>query len=244
MLKKILVLSSLLLTTSCASYFLKKQCEEINWYQRGEEIAMRGERISNDDMVTRCRKVEAEMSESKLDQGFKAGMSRYCQPDTAFQTGKSGETLNLDMCDSGQMGSLKKRHAEGIYAYCKDGLGAGLSGKKYKNVCSADLEKTFMPPYRQGRKKYLSALVQNNETKLRELNVEIDRLTYEKRISDGRLSVLPYVKTGEQDPYAEERRRLGDRTWQLNSEISQKSVIKTRLDKENDDFKRELASLD
>jgi len=244
MLKKILVLSSLLSMTSCASYFLKKQCEEINWYQHGQDIAMRGERVSNDDMVMQCRKVEAEMSESKLDQGFKAGMSRYCQPDTAFQTGKSGETLNLDLCDPGQLGTLKKRHAEGIYAYCKDGLGAGLSGKKYKNVCSADLEKTFMPPYRQGRKKYLSALVQNNETKLRELNVELDRLTYEKRISDGRLSVLPYVKAGDQDPYADERRRLNDRTWQLNSEISQKTSNKTRLDKENDEYRKELASLD
>ena len=244
MLKNALVLCSLLSMTSCASYFLKKQCEEINWYQHGQDIAMRGERISSDDMVMQCRKVEAEMSESKLDQGFKAGMSRYCQPDTAFQTGKSGETLNLDLCDPGQLGTLKKRHAEGIYAYCKDGLGAGLSGKKYKNVCSADLEKAFMPPYRQGRKKYLSALVQNNETKLRELNVEIDRLTYEKRISDGRLSVLPYVKAGDQDPYADERRRLNDRTWQLNSELSQKTTVKTRLDKENDDYRKELASLD
>lgn len=244
MLNKAIILCSFLLMTSCASYFLKKQCEDINWYQHGQEIAMRGDRPSNDDMVMKCRKVEAEMSESKLDQGFKSGMARYCQPDTAFQTGKSGETLNLDLCDPGQLGSLKKRHAEGIYAYCKDGMGAGLSGKKYKNVCSADLEKTFMPPYRQGRKKYLSALVQNNETKLRDLNADIDRLNYEKRISDGRLSVLPYVKAGDQDPYADERRRLNDRTWQLNSEISTKSSNKAKLDKENDDYKRELASLD
>lgn len=244
MLKKIVVLCSFFLTTSCASYLLKKQCEDINWYQHGQEIAMRGDRVSNDDMVMKCRKVEAEMSEAKLDQGFKAGMSKYCQPDTAFQTGKSGDTLNLDLCDPGQMGTLKKRHAEGTYAYCKDGMGAGLSGKKYKNVCSSDLEKNFMPSYRQGRKKYLSALVRNNETKLRELNADIDRLSYEKKISDGRLSVLPYVKAGNPDPYADERRRLSDRTWQLNSELSQKNSAKTRLDQENDVYRKELASLD
>ncbi len=205
---------------------------------------MRGDRVSNDDMVNKCRKAEAEMSESKLDQGFKAGMSRYCQPDTAFQTGKSGELLNMDLCDPGQLGTLRKRHGEGLNAYCRDGLGAGLSGKKYKNVCSADLEKAFMPSYRQGRKKYLSALVQNNESKLRELNVDIDRLSYEKRISDGRASVLPYVKVGDADPYADERRRLNDRTWQLNNELSSKNSVKYKLDKENDEFKKELASLD
>lgn len=244
MLNRLFLVAAMALTTSCASYFVRQQCEKINWYQHGQDIAMRGDRISNDDMVTQCRKAEAEIAESKLDQGFKAGMSRYCQPDTAFQTGKSGETLNLDLCDPGQVGTLNKRHAEGIYAYCKDGLGAGLSGKKYKNVCSADLEKTFIGPYRQGRKKYLSALMQNNETKLREVTVEIDRLSYEKRISDGRLSVLPYVKAGDQDPYADERRRLSDRTWQLNSQLSEKNSVKARLDKENDDFRKELATLD
>lgn len=230
--------------SSCASYFIRKDCESKNWYQVGEDIAMRGDRVSNDDFVNKCRKADAEISESKLDQGFKAGMSRYCQADTAFQTGKSGENLNLDLCDPGQYGTLKKRHSEGLYAYCKDGLSAGLSGKKYKNICSADLEKNFIPAYRQGRKKYLSSLVQNNESKLRDLNVEIDRLTYEKRISDGRLSTLPYIKTGEADPYAEERRRLGDRSWQVSSELNQKKSAKSKLDQENDDFKKELASLE
>ncbi len=244
MMCKKLFLFSFLFLTSCASYFVRQECEKINWYQYGQDIAMRGDRISNDDMVNKCRKAEAEMSESKLDQGFKAGMYKYCQPDTAFQTGKSGELLNMDLCDPGQLGSLKKRHSDGLYAYCKDGLGAGLSGKKYKNVCSADLEKTFMVPYRQGRKKYLSALVQNNDSKLRDLNADIDRLNYEKRISDGRASVLPFVKAGDADPYAEERRRLNDRTWQLNNELSSKSSAKYKLDKENDEFKRELASLD
>lgn len=242
--KKIFLLMSLVFLSSCANFLMRQQCDKINWYQHGEEIAMRGDRVSNDEMVNSCRKADAEMSESKLDQGFKAGMNRYCQPDTVYQTGKTGVTLNMDLCDPGQMGTLRKRHAEGIYAYCKDGLNAGLSGKKYMNVCSADLEKSFIPAYRQGRKKYLSALVINNDAKLRELNVEIDRLTYEKRLSDGRLSSIPYVKPGDQDPYSEERRRLNDRTWQVGNQLSQKNSEKFKLDKENDEFKRELASLD
>ena len=242
---KIFILAfSVLILNSCASYMMRQQCEKINWYQHGQEVAMRGDRISNDEMVNSCRKAEAEISESKLDQGFKDGMNRYCQPDTVFQTGKTGEFLNMDLCDPGQMGTLKKRNADGIYTYCKDGMSAGLSGKKYKNVCNADLEKTFIPGYRQGRKKYLSALVQNNDSKLRELNVEIDRLTYEKRISDGRMSSIPYVKAGDQDPYADERRRLNDRTWQVGSQLNQKNSEKYKLDKENDDFRKELASLD
>jgi hypothetical protein len=244
MLRCFFILLSFSFFTSCASYFIRKDCEKQNWYQVGQDIAMRGDRVSNDDLVNKCRKADAEISESKLDLGFKAGMSRYCQPDTAFQTGKSGDNLNLDLCDPGQVGTLTKRHNDGLYAYCKDGLSAGLSGKKYKNVCTAELEKNFMPAYRQGRKKYLTTLVQNNESKLREINLEIDRLTFEKRISDGRLSTLPYVKAGDPDPYSDERRRLSDRSWQVNSELSQKNSAKYKLDKENDEYKRELASLD
>ena len=82
---KILFLLSFLFLTSCANFFIRQECEKINWYQYGQDIAMRGDRVSNDDMVNKCRKAEAEMSESKLDQGFKAGMSRYCQPEPLFK---------------------------------------------------------------------------------------------------------------------------------------------------------------
>ena len=45
-----LVISTLLLS-SCASYFVRKDCEKKNWYQVGYDAALRGDRISNDETV-------------------------------------------------------------------------------------------------------------------------------------------------------------------------------------------------
>ena len=93
----------------CTSYFVRKECEKMNWYQTGFDIALRGDRISNDDKVSQCRKVEAEISESQLDTGFKAGMNRYCMPDTVYQTGKSGELFNTEFCDTSNISLLHGR---------------------------------------------------------------------------------------------------------------------------------------
>jgi hypothetical protein len=240
----LLIVLSALGLTSCANYFVKKDCEKKNWYQVGYDAALRGDRISNDETVSVCRKAEAEISESQLDVGFKAGMSRYCQPDGVFQTGKSGDLFNTDFCEPGQLSMLKAKHQDGLKAYCANGMTAGLSGKKYKNVCQANLEKTFLPEYRKGRKKYLAGMIQNAEAKVRENNIEIDKLSYEKRITDGRLSVLPYVKSGTPDPYQAERNQLNDRAWSLNSQISTLNGQKAKLQSEIDGYKQESVTLE
>lgn len=233
-----------LLLVSCSSYFVRKECDQLNWYQVGFDAALRGERISNDPQVNRCRKAEAEISESQLDLGFKAGMSRYCQPDGAYQTGKNGETFNLDFCETGSHPVLRKKHQEGLAAYCGDGMNAGLSGKKYKNVCPSELEKSFLPEYRKGRKKYLSGMIQNSESKVRELDVELDRLHYSKRINDNRLTLLPVAKSGEQDPFSAERSRLSNESWRLNSSISSTEQEKRKHQNQIDTFKAEIVTLD
>lgn len=235
------VLSSFLF--SCTSYFVRKECESMNWYQTGYDIALRGERISNDSKVNECRKVEAEISESQLDTGFKAGMSRYCMPDTVFQTGKSGELFNAEFCDSSNMSLLQKKHAEGNKAYCSDGYTAGISGKKYKNVCSAELEKGFMPTYRTGRKKYLDGKIQVADAKKRELTLDLDKLTYEKRLLDSRRSLLPLIASGQPDPYVSERSQLDSRLRSVESDISSKNYQRSTLDKEISEYQAEALTL-
>lgn len=242
--KKIFILFVIFSASSCANFFIRQQCEKYNWYQVGYEAALRGERISNDDKVSVCRKAEAEISESQLDTGFKAGMARYCQPDTAYQTGKQGDTLNMDFCEPNILGVLRKRHYEGNIAYCKDGLTAGQSGKRYKSVCSAELEKTFMPEYKKGRKKYLDGMVQAKQIRQRELAVDIDRLYFEKRIAESRLSVIPQAVSGQNDPYFGERSDLNHRVNSVNSRLSQSQSEKSQLDKEIMDFRAEIATLD
>ncbi|MEZ0390600.1 MAG: DUF2799 domain-containing protein [Pseudobdellovibrionaceae bacterium] len=238
------VLCLTFLLSSCASYFTRKDCEKMNWYQIGYDAALRGDRISNDETVNKCRKVEAEISESQLDVGFKAGMSRYCQADGVFQTGKNGDLFNTDFCEPGQLSFLRKRHQDGLNSFCTDGMTAGLSGKKYKNVCSPGQEKAFLPEYRKGRKKYLQGMIGNTESKVREANLELDKLSYEKRITDGRLAVLPVVKTGDQDPYANERSRLSSSSSSLSSSIYYKNQEKQKWEKDLDTFKQELVTLD
>lgn len=243
MFRILLFMSLTILLSSCASYFVRKSCEKQNWYQVGFDAAMRGDRIANDPLVNQCRTAEAEMSEQQLDTGWKAGTSRYCQPDAVFHAGKSGELFNTDFCEASQLDRLRKKHADGILAYCQNGKAAGLSGKKYKNVCPANAEKTFLPDYRLGRKKYLETMVGNVEIKRRDLSVELDKLDYEKRIADGRLSVLPAPRVGDKDPYEEERRRLDSRSRTLSNEISQKNALKTQYEKELDEYRKEMATL-
>jgi hypothetical protein len=228
---------------SCTSYFVRKECESLNWYQTGFDIALRGDRISNDNKVNQCRKVEAEISESQLDNGFKAGMSRYCQPDTVYQTGKSGETVNTEFCDSSNMGLLQKRHADGNKAYCSDGYTAGVSGKKYKNVCSEELEKTFMPAYRTGRKKFLDGKIQVADAKKRDLILDIDKLTYEKRVIDSRRNLLPLMAAGQPDPYVNERQSLDSRLRGVESELNSKEYQRRTLDKEIGEYQAEALTL-
>ena len=235
-----------LFLSSCSSYMIRKECEKLNWYQVGYDAAMRGDRISNDDQVSRCRKADAEMSESQLDVGFKAGMSKYCQPDTVFQTGKNGDLFNTDFCDSSQASLLRAKHDKGILAYCQasNGINAGTSGRKYKNVCSAEQESSFLPQYKQGRKRYLNGMIRNLESKISETERDLTRLQNQKRSLDTQISLMPYAKSGEGDPYSARRNDLQNQSWQIGSQLSVKEQQKDNLQKEIDDLRKELLTVD
>jgi hypothetical protein len=228
----------------CTNFLIRQECDKYNWYQLGFDAALRGERITNDEKVMRCRKAEAEISESQLDVGFKAGMSRYCQPETAYQTGKQGDTLNSDFCDSNVLGLLKQKHAAGNKAYCQDGLTAGQSGKKYKYVCSADFEKTFMPNFKQGRKKYLTNLVNMAQAKKQDYKTEMSRVNFEKQNITYRLSRLPLVQEGKQDLYAADRSALTNQEANINRQLNNLQFQTSTVDKEITEYQTELATLD
>jgi hypothetical protein len=235
--------ASFLLLTGCTNFFIRQQCDKLNWYQLGYDAALRGERISNDQQVSQCRKAEAEISESQLDVGFKAGMARYCQPETAFQTGKQGDTLNSDFCEQNILGLLKRKFSEGNVAYCSDGQTAGQSGKKYKSVCSAELEKKFMPDYKIGRKKYLSNLLIIAVGKKRETASELSRVYSMKSNVENRLRYIPYVKAGGDDPYVNERNSLSSQASSLSNQLSDLNFKQTIYDKQITEYQTELATL-
>ncbi|HEY1079150.1 MAG TPA: DUF2799 domain-containing protein, partial [Bdellovibrio sp.] len=79
--KKIFALILALSTTGCANYFIKKDCESTNWFEHGQKVAQSGKWLNADKKVMDCRRVEAEIQESQLDQGFKSGVQKYCNND-------------------------------------------------------------------------------------------------------------------------------------------------------------------
>lgn len=171
------LITSALLSISflgCASQ-LKKDCESTNWFKYGEEVALRGEWLSSDAKLLSCRKEEAEFSESQADLGFKSGRQKYCTGTNTYLVGKSGDPFSKDLCDTPTLKSLVSDYNKGLREYCSkaNGFNAGSSGKKYKNLCPADLETNFLPEYKKGRLKYVEAQIKNLENRQRDLQLAI-----------------------------------------------------------------------
>ncbi len=167
--KKIFALILALSTTGCANYFIKKDCESTNWFEHGQKVAQSGKWLNADKKVMDCRRVEAEIQESQLDQGFKSGVQKYCNNDGAYQVGKGGDIFSRDLCEGPQINVLLQYYKKGINDYCAktNGQNAGSSGKKYQGVCPKELEPAFLVEYRIGRKRYISAVIENKKDSLR-----------------------------------------------------------------------------
>ncbi len=260
--KKLLVFAFVLFTTGCANYFLRKSCEKINWYQHGFNLAMKGQRLSNDDMVTNCRKVDAEISEAKLDQGFKAGMSQYCLPEIVLQTGKKGENFNLDLCDPGQGRILLAKHHDGVREFCQgdNGFQVGASGRVYNKICPADQEKAFLKEYSRGRKKYLQAMLAESLAKTQEMDrdlTEKDRelrnLQYRRSLIPGPTQVIQHhtspsgqtsTSTSTDDSHKMERDRAASDIGRKNQEIESVRNEQKQVREKTYEYQRELTTMD
>ena len=251
MLRILLFLCCGLMVFGCSTF--KKQCEATNWYQHGYDLAMRGQRPAQDEFLSRCRKSEAEISESQLDLGFKAGMQQYCLPDVAFQTGKKGQFLNMDLCDAGQERILKARHADGVKDFCQpsSALSFGASGAKYNNICPASLESAFLSEYRKGRKKYLQLRIDQTNTSIAALASDTQALEREKSFIDGRLSMVPAMRMGDSEEakriysaHEEERSRLRNQQYDLSARIqrnrSEQETLRTQISEDQ----REILTLE
>lgn len=179
-------MTAVLLLGGCASYFKRKECEKVNWFEHGQRVAMKGQRLNADPLLNECRKVEAKISESQVDLGFKSGMQKYCEPNYAYKVGRDGDLFSRDLCDGPQIRSLLSHHQRGITDYCQkeNGFQAGASGKRYQNVCTPEQEKTFLPQYRKGRKKYVDAVITDKEALIREKETRIGSLRMDKQRLD------------------------------------------------------------
>lgn len=248
--------------TGCANYFMRKSCESINWYQHGFDLAMKGQRISNDDKVLSCRKAEANMSEAQLDVGFKAGMSQYCRPEIVLQTGKKGENFNLDLCDPGQGRILLAKHREGVKEFCAqdNGYQVGASGKVYNKICPPEMEKAFLKEYNRGRKKYLQAMVSESMAKSHDLDRQVSEKDQQVRNLQYQMSLIPApatliqrntsptgqvtTSTSTEDAYANKRR---DIEWDLSRKNNEAQDLRNKQKEVREDlykYQRELTTLE
>lgn len=251
--KMILLIYSFIVLTSCASA-LKKKCENTNWHEYAHSVAMRGDRLDQDQFINNCRKEEVEINSATLDKGFKSGMKDYCRPQTAYDIGKNGGKLNKDFCDSNEFSVMIKKYQEGLNYYCSvdHSFELGASGKIYTGICSPENEKAWMPGYKKGRKQFLQLSIEQNKSKIsqydRELqlvNNELNRLTFQ-------LSVLPkpeerYNYTTKkfevEDAYEFQRQNLNREIQDANFRLRSQQKEKSEVIEETHQLEKELITL-
>lgn len=260
---KCLLVGVLFWVGGCTNYLIRKDCEKINWFNHGQDLALRGKRINQDDVYLNCKKAEAEISFSQLDMGWKEGRGSYCTPEGATVTGKKGEPLNLELCDAGQTRILKERYQSGLRYFChpKNAYTFGTSGKVYDKICPEDMEADFQVEYRKGRQKYLTEMVRQSQVKIQNLENGIREEERKKTTTALMLATLPpptkvinsvydpvtqsYKQTQTMNDPNEARRR--DLNQQL--QMSQTNMSKMGKDKEQEtakmfEFQKELNTME
>jgi hypothetical protein len=177
-----------LLSTSCSSYFTRKGCEKVNWFQHAHDVAMQGKRLEEDDRLKQCEKAETDINAGELDRGFKMGMQNYCTLDTAHKKGADGDSFNYDFCDSNIVPKLKTRYFDGLKKFCSPDSAYifASNGGVYKNQCPKNMEAAFLARYRKGRQVFLKNKIASNEAQVAGIDSEI-------RVQQGRAMQLTHL---------------------------------------------------
>jgi hypothetical protein len=253
------------LLAGCASYFKRKDCEKMNWYQHGYDVAMAGKRLDADDTIKQCQKVEAKMSFTELDTGFKAGMGTYCTDDNVYAVGKSGNLFSFDMCDGQSEKKMRARYSDGLRVFCTPASAYrfGASGGIYQNVCSKKEEEPWLTEYRKGRKIWLAAVIKEKELRRQQIQADINQLQRRRAsyMNEQRSIIsIPVVhreqiydpKTGTYQEHvtqtpdegaARHREQLSQQVNQIDYEIRGKTDEQSKLDTELSQMRTELATL-
>lgn len=264
---KTFVLSSLLLSTvSCSSYFVRKGCEKVNWFQHAYDVAMRGIRLEEDTRYKECEKVETEINSAEVDRGFKAGMQNYCKLETAYSKGLEGLTIyNYEFCDSNLVPRLRTQFGEGLKKFCTPDYGYTFAsqGGVYNQQCPKQTESAYLSKYNKGRQIFLRNKIASHESEIKGIDSEI--LIEQNRASQitYRISALPRTRVttktkkydeatktfkeetsvSEDPAITRQRRDLEYDLRGVNSTISSKQDEQRRLRAEIHTMQTELESL-
>ena len=228
---------------SCSSYFKRKDCEATNWFDYGQKVALEGRRLTGDQFISECYHAEADVAESDLDRGFKSGLEKYCQPETAFQIGKNGNFFSTEMCTGQGLGTLLAKHRAGVNEYCvrSNGYAAGTKGRAYNKICPAGLETTFLPEFNRGRKRYLGAVIAENQKEINKNERELTRLQSELGFKKAQLMRGQYNAKDEKAMSVV--RDLSSQVRDLEYSISSKQGQISRLQNDNRMMQLEMVQL-
>lgn len=252
-----------ILLSGCNS--LKKECEDTDWYKHSFEVARSGKRLSGDDFLNKCKKEEAEISDMKLSEGFKAGMESYCTPERGFEVGFTGQPFNYEFCDSDKKNKISQRHTDGVNKYCEkdNAYRIGAEGKVYTGICSPEKETRFLPEFRKGRKVFLQGQIEDKTSTIGQIEKDITSKQYERSQLMAQLSFLPNSNilvrqqvwdnntkkytdqyTYQQDPnVASRRNQLNWSMQNIDQQIQQLQQKRETLSTEILDHKKELRTL-
>lgn len=183
-----------ILMVGCASYLTRKDCEKINWFNYAKGVALLGKPLESDPQLQSCRKVEAEMSDSQIDLGFKSGRKVYCQPDYARGESAQGRFYNFEFCqfDNKTLNEAKKHFSEGLKSFCTEdqGLKKGAAGWEYNQICDANKDqlKDFMRGLHRGRVQFLRSEVNRISSQIAHKSSEMRTERYEIGNLQGRIA--------------------------------------------------------
>ena len=183
------ILLPLLLTVMGCST-LKDKCEQANWYRRGYDQAKRGHFPDADNYLKRCKKEEAQINYQQLDVGFKKGRSEICDPNEAFKQGAAGQKYNFPICSDYNERKMRSSYNRGIKKYCRasNGYQVGVQGAEYQNSCPADLEKSFLTRYKNGRRQYLEKTLQAKKNQVTSIDKKLEDLKRKQKGFHNQLS--------------------------------------------------------
>jgi hypothetical protein len=244
--KKIFYLFALFSFCGCASYWQRKSCEKINWFQMAQKTAMRGQRMEQNPIYKNCQKVEAEMNSGEINRGFKLGMENYCKAEGAFETGRKGQYFNYDFCETSLHPLIKKQHAKGMQIFCKpeSAFIFASRGGIYENQCF-DLDETaYLKHYKKGRRSYLKTQILKNENEIQMLDSEISRLRSALNQSYQELrQVQQSMKQYNESLQQQNSRPLGNASPDVYTS-QDNNQIQLQLDRINSDIETTLRQID
>lgn len=168
------------LLIGCTSFWQRRGCEKINWFDAAYETAMNGQRLEQNPTYKMCRQVGADMNSGEVDRGFKLGMTNYCLAQRAFDVGRKGDIFNYDFCETGIHPQLRQHYQKGLNVFCKpeSAFEFASNGGEYENQCVERNEPAFMVQYKKGRRGYLKTQILKNEDEIRVIDQDISNIRY------------------------------------------------------------------